>query len=109
MLIAWIVVVGSWMYRNSIGLLGASERQSLRATFESTADTYQRARPDYPTELIDDLLRSTGLVTGDSLLEVGCATGKATLPLASLGFGITCVELGKQLAVVARRNLAAFP
>jgi SAM-dependent methyltransferase len=47
-------------------------------------------------------------VTGDHLLEVGCATGKATRPLARRGFRITCVELGAGLAEVARRNLAGF-
>lgn len=45
---------------------------------------------------------------GDRLLEVGCATGKATLPLARLRFRITCVEPGPRLVAQARRNLAAF-
>ena len=44
-----------------------------------------------------------------SLCEVGAAPGKATLPLARLGFAITCVELGAALAAEARRNVAAFP
>ncbi len=39
------------------------------------------------------------------MLEIGCATGKATLPLARRGFQITCIELGPDLAVAARRNL----
>jgi SAM-dependent methyltransferase len=43
------------------------------------------------------------------LLEIGCATGKATCPLAERGFHITCVELGEQMAAAARRNLAVFP
>ncbi|WP_256253108.1 trans-aconitate 2-methyltransferase [Paenibacillus sp. UNC496MF] len=42
---------------------------------------------------------------GDRLLEVGCATGKATLPLAKRGFKITCIELGAGLAAAARQNL----
>jgi SAM-dependent methyltransferase len=41
-------------------------------------------------------------------LEVGCGTGKATVPLAQNGFAITAVELGAKLAAVARRNLAEF-
>jgi SAM-dependent methyltransferase len=36
---------------------------------------------------------------------VGCATGKATRPLARRGFRITCVELGVELATAARANL----
>lgn len=45
----------------------------------------------------------------DRLVEVGCATGKATLPLARRGFRITCIEIGPGLAAAARRNLAGFP
>jgi SAM-dependent methyltransferase len=43
------------------------------------------------------------------LLEIGCATGKATLPLAARGFRITCLELGDNLATAATQNLAAYP
>ena len=72
------------------------------------AEIYHRVRPDYPEALFDDLIALAGLAPGDGLLEVGCATGKATLQLARRGFRITCVELGAELAAVARRNLAGF-
>src|SRR5579862_9190875 len=85
------------------------DRERLRETFNQAADLYQRARPEYPDELFDDLVRVAGLVPGARLLEVGCATGKATVPLARRGFRITCVELGPELAAAARRNLAGFP
>ncbi len=78
-------------------------------TFDSAAQSYQRVRPDYPTTLYEELLRSTQLRPGDPLLEVGCATGKATVPLARRGFPITCVEIGPALAAEARHNLATFP
>ena len=55
------------------------------------------------------MIRAAGLEVGDRVLEVGCATGKATLPLARRGLRITCIELGAALATVARRNLAGFP
>ena len=81
----------------------------LRASFDSAADLYQQARPDYPDELYETLLRVTGLKSGARILEIGCATGKATLPLARRGMQLTCVELGAELAAAARRNLAAYP
>jgi SAM-dependent methyltransferase len=81
----------------------------LRTTFDSAADLYQQARPEYPEALYDALIAAAGLGAGDRLLELGCATGKATLPLARRGFRITCVELGPALASAARRNLASFP
>jgi SAM-dependent methyltransferase len=82
----------------------ASERERLRQTFDQAAGSYQRSRPDYPGELFDDLISATALRPGDRLLEVGCATGKATIPLARRGFPITCIELGASLAAAARRN-----
>src|SRR5215467_6682745 len=84
------------------------DRERLGAAFDRAAGFYQRARPDYPAELFDDLVTVTGLAAGDRLLEVGCATGKATLPLARRGFLITCIEPGRGLAAAARRTLAGL-
>ena len=82
--------------------------ERLRGTFNSAAGSYQQARPEYPAELFDDLIAAAELTPGARLLEVGCATGKATLPLARRGFTVTCVELGADLAAAARRNLAGL-
>jgi SAM-dependent methyltransferase len=86
-----------------------TDRDLLKATFDLDAELYDRARPTYPEELFDDLVELAGLGPDARLLEVGCGTGRATLPLAARGFRIVCVELGENLAEVARRNLAAFP
>jgi SAM-dependent methyltransferase len=90
-------------------MASSEERERLRATFDRASDRYHRARPEYPEALFDRLVEVTGLAPGDRLLEVGCATGKATLPLARRGFAVTCVELGPALAAMARANLAGFP
>ncbi|MFF1877416.1 class I SAM-dependent methyltransferase [Leifsonia sp. NPDC058230] len=87
----------------------ADDRRDLRTRFDSTADLYQVARPDYPEQLYDTLVDVTGLERGASVLEVGCATGKATIPLARRGMQLTCVEIGVNLAAAARRNLVAYP
>src|SRR5215467_5043223 len=86
----------------------AADRLSLRTTFDSAADLYQQSRPEYPEALYDDLAEVTGIRPGDRLLEIGCATGKATIPLARRGFRITCVEIGAALAAAARQNLAGL-
>jgi SAM-dependent methyltransferase len=88
---------------------GVSERERLRRTFDEVAADYQEARPEYPDALYETVLSLTGVAPDvDAVCEVGCATGKATLPLARRGFAITCVELGAALAEEARRNLAGF-
>ncbi len=84
-------------------------REHLRVTFDQDALLYDRARPEYPKQLFDDLVSLSGIPPEGRVLEIGCGTGKSTLPLAQRGFSILCVELGANLAAVARRNLAGFP
>lgn len=85
------------------------QREPLRRTFDSAADLYDAARPDYPAELFGDLIDLAQLQPGARLLEIGCATGKATRPLLERGFSVVCVELGAQLAQKARRELSGLP
>ena len=86
-----------------------ARREELKRTFESVADRYERSRPTYPDALFDDLVELAGLEPGARLLEIGCATGKATRPVLDRGFPVVCIELGAQLADHARRNLAGYP
>lgn len=81
----------------------------LRETFDSVAGLYDAARPAYPEPLFDDLARLAELEPGARLLEIGCATGKATRPLLERGYAVVCVELGARLAGHTRRNLAGLP
>lgn len=85
------------------------EGGDLRLTFDTVAADYQEARPDYPEQLYTDLLDLTGLDRSARLLEIGCGPGKATVPLARLGFLVTALEIGPALAEEARRHLAQFP
>jgi SAM-dependent methyltransferase len=77
------------------------------SVFDATVDRYDEARPEYPAELIDDLVALAQLQPGDRLLEIGCATGKAARPLLARGFRLTCVEPGPSLAARAAATLDA--
>ena len=77
------------------------------SVFDAAAERYDEARPDYPDELFDDLVALARIEPGARLLEIGCATGKATRPLLARGFRVVCVELGERLAARARRNPGA--
>ncbi len=83
-----------------------AEREKLRATFTEDAELYHRARPGYPEALFDELARIAALRPGARILEIGCGTGQATLPMAVRGYRVTAVELGAEMAAVARRHLA---
>jgi SAM-dependent methyltransferase len=72
----------------------------LRRTFDTVAELYDRARPTYPPALIDDVA-----ALGPRLLEIGPGTGQATRALVDRGADVTAVELGENLAAIARRNV----
>jgi len=72
-------------------------------------ELYDRARPRYPAAIFDDIV-SLGRVPGTGrVLELGAGTGHATLSLAERGLEVVGLELGPELAALARRKLAAFP
>jgi SAM-dependent methyltransferase len=85
------------------------DRVRLRETFDAAAERYDRARPGYPAAMFDDLADLAGIGPGCRVLEIGCGTGQATVPLAARGCQVIAVELGADLAAVARGNLARFP
>ena len=89
--------------------MSGSSRQRLSTTFDEVPELYDRVRPAYPEQVFDDLRALGELPEAARIVEIGCGTGQATIPLAERGFRITCVELGQQLAAVARRKLSSFP
>src|ERR671911_1963809 len=87
----------------------AGERAKLRAIFDGAALLYDEVRPGYPEELFDDVVSLSGIPSGGRILEIGCGTGQATVPFARRGYRILCIELGDNMAAVARRNLEGYP
>jgi SAM-dependent methyltransferase len=81
-------------------------RHRRRETFDQVAELYDRVRPGYPDAALNDLLEN--VPTSARILEIGCGTGQLTVPIARRGYEITAVELGGDLARVARRNLAPY-
>ena len=81
---------------------------NLRTTFNSQAQLYHAIRPRYPETLFDTLIKVTTLPKNAHLLEIGPGTGQATDSLARRGYQITAVELGADLAEVAREALKNY-
>ena len=74
--------------------------------FDEIAAEYDRHRPAYPDELIDQACRVAGIGSGDRVLEVGCGSGQLTRSLAGRGLRVTALEPGTNLISLARQNLA---
>jgi SAM-dependent methyltransferase len=67
-------------------------------SFGGVAALYDRARPSYPTALIDTLMEWEPR----AVLDVGCGTGKASRPLADRGCVVLGVEPDPSMAAIAR-------
>jgi SAM-dependent methyltransferase len=81
----------------------------LATTFDTAAELYARVRPGYPGPLFVDLASLTGLSSADArVVEIGPGTGQATRGLLGRGWKVTAVEPGRELAAVARRELAGL-
>lgn len=73
-----------------------------RLVFGEVADDYDRLRPGYPPELVEDVLAAAG---PGPALEVGAGTGKATAAFLPRLADLTCVEPDARMAGVLRRKL----
>src|SRR6516165_994812 len=73
--------------------------------FDEIAAEYDRRRPSYPGELVDQACRVAGIGSGDHVLEVGCGSGQLTRGLVARGLRVTALEPGKSLMALARQNL----
>jgi SAM-dependent methyltransferase len=86
----------------------AQERSRL---FDQQAEAYDRFRPTYPDEVIDELLGPAP--AGLDVLDVGCGTGIASRQMAQRGAKVLGVELAPRMAEIARGHgveveIAAF-
>jgi SAM-dependent methyltransferase len=76
-----------------------SYQQRERAeSFGAVALDYDRYRPGYPGQLIDDLVALHPV----SVLDIGCGTGKAARALVARGLHVLGVEIDPAMAEVAR-------
>ena len=84
---------------------GATARR-YGTVFDEVAAEYDRHRPAYPDELIDQACRVAGIGRGEPVLEIGCGTGQLTRGLLARGLHVTALEPGPSLIALARQNLA---
>jgi ubiquinone/menaquinone biosynthesis C-methylase UbiE len=60
--------------------------------FGDAADAYDRARPGYPDEAVDWLVRALELGDGSTVVDLAAGTGKLTEPLARTRARVIAVE-----------------
>lgn len=77
--------------------------------FDLAADYYDKYRPSYPVEIIEELVKRAGITEGAELLEIGAGSGKATELFKDGGYNICCIEPGKDLASSGRLKFKDYP
>jgi len=81
-----------------------------RLVFGEDPELYDRSRPGYSDEVVQDVLDFGGLDPGACrALEIGAGTGKATVAFARRGVGVLALEPDPAMAAVAARNGAPYP
>jgi ubiquinone/menaquinone biosynthesis C-methylase UbiE len=85
--------------------LPESTARGYGKVFDEIAAEYDRHRPAYPDELVDQACRVAGLGSGDHVLEIGCGSGQLTRSLVARGLHVTALEPGTSLIALARQNL----
>jgi SAM-dependent methyltransferase len=82
-----------------------SETQGVRAEwgvlFGLDATRYDRARPSYPTAMVDQILSAC---PGPDVLDVGCGTGISTRLFVRAGANVLGVEVDARMAALARQS-----
>ena len=80
----------------------------LRLAFNEVSKTYDKLRPGYVPELYEDIINYSGINPGSTLLEIGIGTGQATAPFLETGGRLVAVELGSELAKVAKEKFKIY-
>lgn len=75
--------------------------------FSDRAETYARARPDYPAAVIDALEEATGLSGPGTIADVGSGTGIFTRLLLERGHTVHAVEPNAAMRHTAESALSA--
>lgn len=60
--------------------------------YAKVADSYARGRPEYPSEMISWMQKTTAIGSGDHVVDLGAGTGKFTNALVKLGLRVDAVE-----------------
>jgi ubiquinone/menaquinone biosynthesis C-methylase UbiE len=80
-----------------------------REHFDTVASLYDAVRPGYPPLMVDDLLRLSGAGPGNTVLDIGCGTGKSTEPFLKRGLVATALDPGANMLAICKKRLSRYP
>lgn len=71
--------------------------RDFRTHFDDIVPAYERARPEWPDAIFDDIMGYLTPSGEKRALEIGPGTGKATAPILRRGFNVTAVEISERM------------
>ena len=77
--------------------------------FSTRGESYDRARPGYPEELIDYLYTDQLFSEASAIADIGSGTGKFAQHLLNRGSCVFCVEPNEEMRRIAERKLNQYP
>ena len=75
----------------------------LGKSFKKVGKSYHIGRKDYPKYLIKDIINISGIKKDSLILDVGCGTGKSTIPFARKGHKIIGIDISENMLKIAKR------
>lgn len=82
--------------------------KGLEWTFDTVAAQYEKLRPEYVSELYEDIFSYKRIDQSSHALEVGIGGGQATLPILKTGCRVTAVEYGENFSQLCRHKFREF-
>ncbi|MDZ8189502.1 MAG: class I SAM-dependent methyltransferase [Nostoc sp. ChiSLP02] len=77
--------------------------------YSPAAEAYNKTRPRYPRDSIEQVVEVAQLSRNSKILEVGCGPGTATVAFAQLGSSIICLEPNPDFFQLAQHNCQPYP
>jgi len=78
------------------------DREKLGKSFKKVGVSYHLGRRDYPKKLIGDVIKISGVNKDSLILDVGCGTGKSTIPFAKTGSKIVGIDISDSMLRIAK-------
>lgn len=97
--------------QNLMGLISSYSGRTLeqrKSWYSPAAEAYNRARPSYPQQVIDQVIEIAKLSSRSNILEIGCGPGTATQSFAALGCPMLCLEPNPDFYRLALQNCQRY-
>ncbi|PIN93375.1 hypothetical protein COU54_03180 [Candidatus Pacearchaeota archaeon CG10_big_fil_rev_8_21_14_0_10_31_24] len=82
--------------------------RSLGNSFKKIGATYHKGRRDYPQNLFKEIISLSNLEKNSSILDIGCGTGKSTLPFVKKGYDVIGIDISDNMLNIARRLSSGY-